>query len=86
MEKTRVVIAGVGFAGLSAAQYFVKTLARRSDVDVTLIGRETFILFTPMLHEAAAGDLSAKRSAGSNPRASKAGHVNHRRISARHLS
>ena len=34
-----------------------KTLARRDDVEVTLISRENFILFTPMLHEVAAGDL-----------------------------
>src|SRR4029453_3981039 len=32
-------------------------LARRTDVEVTLISRENFILFTPMLHEIAAGDL-----------------------------
>src|SRR4030095_13663431 len=32
-------------------------LARRADVEVTLISRENFILFTPMLHEVAAGDL-----------------------------
>src|ERR1700720_966940 len=57
MKKTRVVIAGGGFAGLSAAMYLDKTLARREDVDVTLISRENFILFTPMLHEVAAGDL-----------------------------
>ena len=57
MKKTSVVIAGGGFAGLSAAMYLDKTLARRDDVDVTLISRENFILFTPMLHEVAAGDL-----------------------------
>ncbi len=34
MKKTRVVIAGGGFAGLYAAKYFDKTLARRDDVDV----------------------------------------------------
>jgi hypothetical protein len=37
--------------------YFDKTLARRSEADVVLISRENFILFTPMLHEVAAGDL-----------------------------
>jgi NADH dehydrogenase len=37
--------------------YLDKTLARREDVEVTLIGRENFILFTPMLHEVASGDL-----------------------------
>src|SRR5204862_6364592 len=57
MKKTTVVIAGGGFAGLSAAMYLDKTLARREDVEVTLISRENFILFTPMLHEVAAGGL-----------------------------
>jgi NADH dehydrogenase len=56
--KTKIVIAGGGFGGLYAAKYFDKTLARRDDVEVTLISRENFILFTPMLHEIAAGDLS----------------------------
>jgi NADH:quinone reductase (non-electrogenic) len=37
--------------------YLDKTLARREDVEVTLISRENFILFTPMLHEVASGDL-----------------------------
>ncbi len=37
--------------------YLDKTLARRADAEVTLINRENFILFTPMLHEVAAGDL-----------------------------
>src|SRR5437868_8552542 len=57
MKRTTVIIAGGGFAGLSAAMYLDKRLARRPDVEVTLIGRENFILFTPMLHEVAAGDL-----------------------------
>jgi len=56
-KKTKIVIAGGGFAGLYAAMHFDKRLARRPDVEVTLISRENFILFTPMLHEVAAGDL-----------------------------
>jgi NADH:quinone reductase (non-electrogenic) len=58
MNKTKIVIAGGGFAGLYAAKYLDKHLARRPDVEVTLIARENFILFTPMLHEVAAGDLA----------------------------
>src|SRR5690242_20774526 len=58
MKKTKIVIADGGFAGLYAAKYLDKRLARRPDVEVTLIARENFILFTPMLHEVAAGDLS----------------------------
>ena len=57
MKKTRVIILGGGFAGLSADMYLDKTLARRGDAEVILINRENFILFTPMLHEVAAGDL-----------------------------
>jgi len=53
----RIVIVGGGFAGVHAAMYFDKALAHRSDIDVVLISRENFILFTPMLHEVAAGDL-----------------------------
>src|SRR5215472_13842978 len=56
-KKTKIVIAGGGFAGLYAAMHFDKRLARRADVEVTLLSRENFILFTPMLHEVAAGDL-----------------------------
>src|SRR5580704_11357605 len=58
MKTTRIVIAGGGFAGLYAAMHFDKRLARRANVEVTLIARENFILFTPMLHEVAAGDLA----------------------------
>jgi NADH dehydrogenase len=55
--RTRIVIAGGGFAGLYAAKQFERTLARRPDIEITLISHENFILFTPMLHEVAAGDL-----------------------------
>ena len=57
MKKVKIVIAGGGFAGLYVAKYLDKTLACRHDVEVILISRENFILFTPMLHEVAAGDL-----------------------------
>ncbi len=55
--KTKIVIAGGGFAGLYAAMYLDKTVARRREAEVVLISRENFIVFTPMLHEVAAGDL-----------------------------
>jgi NADH:ubiquinone reductase (H+-translocating) len=58
MKKTRIVIAGGGFAGLYAAKYLDRDLAKWPNVEVTLIARENFSLFTPMLHEVAAGDLA----------------------------
>lgn len=56
-NTTKVIILGGGFGGLYTALYLDKTLARRSDVEITLINRENFFLFTPMLHEVAASDL-----------------------------
>src|SRR5512146_184362 len=56
-KTTRIVILGGGFGGLYAAIHLDRALARRSDIEVTLVNRDTFFLFTPMLHEVAASDL-----------------------------
>ena len=56
-QSQRVVILGGGFAGLYAALELDKEFARRPDVEVTLVNLENSVLFTPMLHEIAAGDL-----------------------------
>ena len=53
----RIVILGGGFAGVEAARYLDRTVAKRRDVEVTLVSRENFTVFTPMLHEVASGDL-----------------------------
>ena len=55
--RTRIVILGGGFGGLYAALRLEKALARDPSLDVTLVNRENFFLFTPMLHEVAASDL-----------------------------
>lgn len=54
---TRIVILGGGFAGLYTALQLEKTRAREPGIEVTLVNRENFFLFTPMLHEVAASDL-----------------------------
>lgn len=40
-----------------AAIHLEKTMARDEDIEITLVNRENFFLFTPMLHEVAASDL-----------------------------
>lgn len=55
--KTRILILGGDFAGLHAAIHLDGTLARDPNVQITLINRDNFFLFTPMLHEVAASDL-----------------------------
>jgi NADH:ubiquinone reductase (H+-translocating) len=56
-EPVRVVILGGGFAGVHAARELERALARDADVEITIVNRDNFILFTPMLHEVAASDL-----------------------------
>ena len=55
--KIRVLILGSGFGGLYTALHLEKKLARSRNVEITLVNRENFFLFTPMLHEIAASDL-----------------------------
>src|SRR6266498_5267211 len=58
MKKTKVIILGGGFGGVYTALRLDKTLARRADVEVTLVSSDNFLLFTPLLHEVASGDLN----------------------------
>jgi NADH dehydrogenase len=51
--RHRVVIIGGGFGGLYAARSL-----RKTDVDVTLIDRRNFHLFSPLLYQVATGALS----------------------------
>lgn len=55
--RRRVLILGGGFGGAYAARHLGRTLGLRADVEVVLISRDNYLLFTPMLHEVAAGDL-----------------------------
>jgi len=56
-QAKRILILGSGFGGLYTALHLEKKLAGNPDIEITLVNRENFFLFTPMLHEVAAGDL-----------------------------
>src|ERR1700692_93317 len=56
-RKKRIVILGGGFGGVYAAIHLEKLLARVDAVEICLVSRDNFFLFTPMLHEIAASDL-----------------------------
>ena len=58
-ERHKVIIVGGGFAGLYTALTLEKQLRYHPGIEVTLISQENYFLFTPMLHEVAAGDLDA---------------------------
>jgi NADH dehydrogenase len=55
--KRRILVLGGGFAGAYAASQLEKRLAGLSDVEVVLVSKENFVLFTPMLHEVAGSDV-----------------------------
>jgi NADH dehydrogenase len=53
----RILVLGGGFGGVYTALHLERALGRRADVEITLVSRDNFFLFTPMLHEVAASDL-----------------------------
>lgn len=57
MTPTRILILGGGFGGVHTAIHLERLLGRHAPVDITLVSRDNFFLFTPMLHEVAASDL-----------------------------
>src|SRR5438552_5986395 len=58
-EKTRIVILGGGFAGVTTARRLERLCKRRRDVEITLVSRDNFVLMTPLLFEVCSGALEA---------------------------
>src|SRR5262249_52965195 len=56
-EKEQILILGGGFGGVYTDRHFERGLANRDDGDIPIVTQENFLLFTPMLHEVAAGDV-----------------------------
>ncbi len=55
--KKKIVIVGGGFGGVYTARYLWSAV-RRGEVEITIINRTNYFLFTPLLHEVATGGLS----------------------------
>jgi NADH dehydrogenase len=58
--RKRILILGGGFSGVYAALRLQRVLAAKlakREAEITLVSRDNFLLFTPMLHEVAASDL-----------------------------
>ena len=64
MEKKRVIILGAGFAGLYTYLYLKKVRAAKN-LDIILVNKTNYFLFTPMLHEVATGGLNPQHVAES---------------------
>ncbi len=57
MLKPHVVILGAGFGGTYAAKRLAKYV-KKGFIDVTIVNKTNYFLFTPLLHEVATGSLS----------------------------
>jgi NADH dehydrogenase len=62
LSPRRVLILGGGFGGVYTALHLEGAL-RRQPVDITLVSRENFFLFTPLLHEVATGGIETRHIA-----------------------
>ena len=56
---TKILILGGGFAGLATAQALERAL-KRGEAEVTLVSRDNYSLFTPMLPEVSSGALETR--------------------------
>ena len=57
LVKTRILVLGGGFGGVYTALHLERLVGKDRAVEITLVSRENFFLFTPMLHEVASCDL-----------------------------
>ena len=62
-KKISILILGGGFAGVEALRCLQNEFKKMQSVEVTLISRDNFLLFTPMLPEAAVGEVDARHIA-----------------------
>jgi NADH:ubiquinone reductase (H+-translocating) len=59
-EKTRIVILGGGFGGVTTARRLERLCSRRMDVEIVLVSRDNFVLMTPLLFEVCSGALDPR--------------------------
>ncbi|MEM7342721.1 MAG: NAD(P)/FAD-dependent oxidoreductase [Chloroflexota bacterium] len=57
-KKTRVLIVGGGYAGVSAAEQLDQAFLRDPTVEITLISKTNYLLHTPMLSEVSSSAVS----------------------------
>ena len=62
-SRTRIIIAGGGIAGVTAARELDRLLLQRPDVEVLLVNRDNFFLLSPLLFEACSGVLELRHCA-----------------------
>jgi NADH:ubiquinone reductase (H+-translocating) len=59
-KKTRIVILGGGFGGVTTARHLERLCKGRRDVELVLVSRDNFVLMTPLLFEVCSGALDPR--------------------------
>ncbi|HLC72745.1 MAG TPA: NAD(P)/FAD-dependent oxidoreductase [Candidatus Nanoarchaeia archaeon] len=54
----RILILGAGFGGVYTALYLLKNISPHDKIEVTLLSKTNYFLFSPMLHEVATGGIN----------------------------
>ena len=63
LTQKKIVVLGGGFAGIEAIKKLQKAFEDDVDVDITLVNKDNFLLFTPMLHEVISGMIETSHIA-----------------------
>jgi NADH dehydrogenase len=59
-KSIRILILGSGFAGIEVLKRLQRKLRKKNNIDITLVSRDNFLLFTPMLHEVSSGMIEIR--------------------------
>ena len=60
MSMKRILILGGGFAGVECCLNLESYFKNKSDVEITLVSEDNFLLFTPMLPQVASGTIETR--------------------------
>jgi NADH dehydrogenase FAD-containing subunit len=63
IKQKRILILGGGFAGVEVLKRLQKEFQNDISIDITLVSKDNFFLFTPMLHEVSAGTIETRHIA-----------------------
>src|SRR3989338_10323691 len=56
----KILVIGSGFGGIYSVKSLLKKFKNKEDIDITLISKQNYFLFTPLLHEVATGTIATK--------------------------
>ena len=59
-KSTHILILGSGFAGIEVLKRLQRKFQKKHNIDITLVSRDNFLLFTPMLHEVSSGMIEIR--------------------------